>query len=320
MVALSVQIEMANGLSWARWQRIVAEVDRLGYRGLYCCDHFLPGGQGGYADSVEIYTAFTYLADHSARLEFGPLVSPVSFRDPINLARQAMALDGLSGGRFVLGVGAGWMEREHAMFGYDLGDRATRMARLAEAVEVITLLGRHDEPVSFTGRFYRLQEARLLPRSPRPGGPRLLIGGAGPKRTLPLTARYADVWNTGSRSPDAFRESSTLLDELLVRAGRQPGDVRRTLMIQVICYRTEAELGQRLGHVAPPHPAASPSETLAALRARSPHVIAGSPAEVIDRIAAYAAAGVQEIMVQRLDLDDMDGLQIIAEEVAPHVG
>jgi alkanesulfonate monooxygenase SsuD/methylene tetrahydromethanopterin reductase-like flavin-dependent oxidoreductase (luciferase family) len=90
MVALSVQIEMAGGLSWARWKRIVAEVDRLGYRGLYCCDHFLPSSQG-YADSVEIIAAFTYLADHSPRLEFGSLVVPVSFRDPIMLVRQAGA-------------------------------------------------------------------------------------------------------------------------------------------------------------------------------------------------------------------------------------
>ena len=207
------------------------------------------------------------------------------------------------------------------MFGYELGDRATRMARLAEALEVIDLLGRHEEAVSHSGRFYRLQEARLLPRSPRPRGPRILIGGAGPKRTLPLTARYADAWNTGGRSPDAFRESSTLLDELLVRAGRQPGDVRRTLMQQVICYRSEADLGQRLRHVAAPQPGATPAATLAALRERSPHIIAGHAGggDRPDR-GTYAAAGVEEIMVQRLDLDDIEGLQIIAEEVSPHVG
>jgi alkanesulfonate monooxygenase SsuD/methylene tetrahydromethanopterin reductase-like flavin-dependent oxidoreductase (luciferase family) len=296
----------------------VAEVDRLGYRGLYCCDHFLPGG-GGYADSIDIFAAFTYLADHSARLEFGSLVAPVSFRDPVQLARLAQTLDNLSDGRFILGVGAGWMERENTMFGYTLGDRATRMARLAEGLEVIALLCRSDEPATFAGRFYRLQEARLLPRSPRPTGPRLLVGGAGPKRTLPLTARYADAWNTGGRTPEAYRESSTLLDELIVRAGRQPGDVRRTLMQQVICYRGAAELGPRLRHLAAPQPGATPAARLAALRERSPSVIAGSPAEVIEQIRAYEAAGVQEIMVQRLDLDDMEGLQIIAEEVLPHV-
>src|SRR5262245_53790903 len=127
MVALSVQIEIAGGLNWARWKRLVREVDRLGYCGLYCCDHFYPGGPG-YSDSLEITVAFTYLADHSQRLEFGSLVSPVSFRHPVWLARQAMALDDLSGGRMVLGVGAGWMERENAGFGFELGDKATRMA------------------------------------------------------------------------------------------------------------------------------------------------------------------------------------------------
>lgn len=319
MVALSVQVEIAAGLSWARWKRIVAHVDRLGYRGLYCCDHFYPPGEG-YADSVEIELAFTYLASHSQRLEFGALVSPVSFRDPVFLVRQAMALDDLSGGRHVLGVGAGWMEREHAAFGYPLGDKATRSARLAEAVEVMTLLARTPEPVSFEGRFYRLRDALLRPRSPRPNGPRLMIGGAGPKRTLPLTARYAEVWNVGGRTPDAFGEASTLLDELLVKAGRQPGDVRRTLMQQVICYRNESELGGRVRHLGARDPNASPRALLDGLRSRSPSTIAGGPAEVIEQIQAYQRVGVEEIMVQRLDLDDDEGLQIIAQEVMPHLG
>ena len=231
-----------------------------------------------------------------------------------------MALDDLSGGRMVLGVGAGWMEREHAMFGFALGDIKTRMARFAEALEVITLLMRHEEPVSLSGRFFTLQGARLLPRSPRPGGPRLMVGGAGPKRTLPLAARYADAWNVGPRSAEAFAESSRLLDALVTKAGREPRDVRRTLMQQVICYRDESELNGRLKHVAAQNPGLSGKALLDTLLARSPSVIAGSPAEVIDRIQGYAAAGVEEIMVQRLDLDDDEGLQIIAEEVLPHVG
>lgn len=321
MVALSVQIESAGGLSWARWKRIVREVDRQGYLGLYCCDHFLPPGQG-YADSVEITAAFTYLADHSQRLEFGSLVSPVSFRDPVMLVRQALALDDLSGGRMVLGVGAGWMEREHAMFGYELGDKATRMARLTEALAVIAQLGRSKEPVSLDGRFYTLRDALLLPQSPRPNGLRILVGGSGPKRTLPLTARYADAWNAGGLSPEAYHQTSSLLDELVSAAGREPRAVKRTLMQQVICYRNEAELGPRVQWYADRTPDAaglSPTAVLGLLKTRSPNVIDGSPAEVIEKIHRYGAAGVEEIMVQRMDLDDLDGLQIIAEDVLPHV-
>lgn len=319
MVELSVQIEIAGGLSWERWKRIVAAVDRQGYRGLYCCDHFLPGGEG-LSDSIDIYSAFTYLADHSARLEFGSLVSPVSFRDPIMLARMAQTLDNLSGGRLILGVGAGWMEREHAMFGYDLGDKAKRMARFVEAVKVIDLLLRHDEPVSFAGRFYHLNEAKFLPRSPRPNGPRLLIGGSGPTRTLPLAARYADAWNTGGRLPEQFHETSAFLDDLVVKAGRQPKDVKRTLMQQVICYRNESEIGPRVRHLAARDPGATPRALLDALVGRSPSVIHGTPDQVIEQIQAYGRAGVEEIMVQRMDLDDLEGLQIIAEEVLPNLG
>src|SRR5258707_7098519 len=112
-------------------------------------------------------------------MHFGSLVAPLSMRDPVMLARQAAALDDLSHGRMVLGVGAGWNEREHAMFGYPLGDNATRFARLEEGLEVITRLLHTDERVSHNGRFYHLSEAMLLPRPARPGGPRLLIGCSG---------------------------------------------------------------------------------------------------------------------------------------------
>jgi alkanesulfonate monooxygenase SsuD/methylene tetrahydromethanopterin reductase-like flavin-dependent oxidoreductase (luciferase family) len=321
MVALSVQIEIADGLSWPRWQRIVSEVDRLGYRGLYCCDHYLPPGSG-YSDSVEIMLAFTHLATHSARLEFGSLVAPVSFRDPVLLTRQAMALDNLSGGRMTLGVGAGWMEREHVSFGYQLGDKTTRVARLAEALEVITLLSRHEEPVSFAGRFYNLRDAKLLPRSPRPNGPRLMVGGSGPIRTLPLTARYADVWNGGGAAPAVFRENCARLDDLVGAAGREPRAVRRTLMQQIICFRSDAELAGRVhwhARQALHLQEQSPRAVLEAFRSRSPNAIVGSPEQVLEQIDAYQRAGVDEIMIQRMDLDDIEGLQIIAEEVLPKV-
>jgi alkanesulfonate monooxygenase SsuD/methylene tetrahydromethanopterin reductase-like flavin-dependent oxidoreductase (luciferase family) len=211
------------------------------------------------------------------------------------------------------------MEREHETFGYELGDKATRSARFAEAVQVIDLLRRHEEPVSHSGRFYHLRDALLLPRSPRPNGPRLLIGGSGPKRTIPLTARYADAWNGGGASPEAFRETSTLLDELIVKAGRQPREVKRTSMKQIICYRDAAELARRLSVPPADVPAKAPADLLEFLRTRSPNSIAGTPDQVIEQIAAYRQAGVEEIMIQRLDLDDIEGLQVIAEEVMPKV-
>src|SRR5947209_12638365 len=114
------------------------------------------------------------------------------------LVRQAAALDDLSGGRMYLGLGAGWQEREHTLFGLHLGDIPTRMARLEEGLEVVTRLLNSNVPVTFEGRFYQLRSATLLPRPQRPGGPRILLGGSGVKRTLPLVARYAHAWNANS--------------------------------------------------------------------------------------------------------------------------
>src|SRR5687768_4338896 len=130
MVALSITVEAEAGLTWPLWKRWVAEVERLGFAGLYCSDHFTMAPPPA-RDAPELVTALAYLADHTERVRFGPLVAPLSFRDPVMLARQAASLDDLGNGRMILGVGAGWLESEHAMFGYDLGDVRTRMDRLA---------------------------------------------------------------------------------------------------------------------------------------------------------------------------------------------
>src|SRR3954462_603419 len=106
-VQLSVQIEGAQGLTWPMWETLVRDVEALGFAGLYCCDHFANPAPPDF-DSLEVMTALTYAATTTTRMEMGMLVAPVSWRDPVMLARQSMAIDDLSGGRFVMGVGAGW--------------------------------------------------------------------------------------------------------------------------------------------------------------------------------------------------------------------
>lgn len=317
MVRLSVQIEGAQGLTWPVWQRLVREVEAMGFAGLYCCDHFAKGVPPD-DDSLEVMTAMAYAADRSARMHLGTLVAPVSWRDPVMLARQAMSIDDLSGGRFVLGVGAGWNEREHAMFGYPLGDIPARMARFAEALEVIARLIRSDAPQTFDGEFYRLREATLLPRPLRRTP--VMIGGSGPRRTLPLVARYADIWNAGGMTPDEARERNALLDDLIVKEGRAPGDVRRTMMIAIFCGRDAAEYEARLrgprgrkGNVDLPQ-----AELLDRIRTQTKAII-GAPDDIVAQIRAYEDAGIDEIMAQFLVVDDFDGLRILAEEVVPQL-
>jgi alkanesulfonate monooxygenase SsuD/methylene tetrahydromethanopterin reductase-like flavin-dependent oxidoreductase (luciferase family) len=146
MIEVSISVEGQTGLTWPLWKRWVAMAEARGFSGLYRSDHFtMPDPPD--EDSLECIVSLAYLADHSSGVRFGPLVAPLSFRDPVMLAPQAVALDDLSGGRMVLGVGTGWIEREHSLFGYELGDLQTRFARLEEGLEVITHLLQSDEPV-----------------------------------------------------------------------------------------------------------------------------------------------------------------------------
>ncbi|HEX6481314.1 MAG TPA: TIGR03560 family F420-dependent LLM class oxidoreductase [Ktedonobacteraceae bacterium] len=319
MVALSIQIEGQNGLTWPRWKKLVDAIEESGFAGLFRSDHFTNANPPD-KEALETIVSLTYLADHTEQIHFGPLVAPISFRHPALLARQAAALDDLSDGRMILGAGAGWQEREHQLFGFDLGDVPTRMARFEEGLEVITRLFRSDEPVTFEGRFFQLRGAMLLPRPQRPGGPPILIGGNGPKRTLPLVARYANIWNGTFLSPNAFREHSAMLDILLQKAGRSPGEVRRTMMHTLHFGRDMDELNRRLSwrHNRPEFAGKSLDEVIESIQ-NSWSAITGTPDMVIRQIQTYEQAGVEELMLQWFDLDDIDGLRALATTVLPYV-
>ncbi len=129
MLDVAIMIEGQHGLNWERWQRLVRAVEDLGYAGLHRSDHFT-NPEGPNLDALELWSSLTWLADHTQRIEFGPLVSPVSFRHPVITAWQASAVDSLAGGRLRLGIGAGWQEREHEAHGFELLDTDDRFARL----------------------------------------------------------------------------------------------------------------------------------------------------------------------------------------------
>lgn len=306
MLDIAIMIEGQDGLNWSRWQRIAKAVEELGFAGLYRSDHYTNMNPPD-KDSLELWVSLTWLASHTKRLEFGPLVCPVSFRDPTMLARMASAVDDLSGGRLTLGMGAGWQVREHKNYGWDLLDVPARMSRLGEGLEVASRLLKSDAPVDFQGEFYRLKEAVLLPRPQRPAGPPILVGGNGPKRTLPLAARYADEWNGVFISPQTFAKRNDRLDRLLVKEGRRPEDVRRSIMVGTVFGRNEEEVEANI-------PAwAAGKRTKAQLRQMGNLV--GSGDHFVSQIMEYAEAGAQRIMLQWLRLDDLDGLAALAQVV-----
>jgi len=297
-------IEGQDGVDWARWKRLVRAAEDLGFAGLYRSDHFTEP-EGPIKDALEMWTSLTWLADNTERIEFGPLVSPVSFRHPVVTAWQASAVDNLAGGRLRLGLGAGWQEREHDTFGFDLLDADNRFGRFEEGLEVVTRLLRSEKPVSFAGEFYRLRDARLMPRPPRPGGVPVVIGGNGPRRTLPLVARFADEWNGVFLTADEFADRNALLEDLLREVGRRPDSVRRTLMTRGVFGRTGAEVDRKLDGAA---------------REEMPEVvIAGTADEFVERLGRLSEAGVERVMLQWLETDDVDGLEALAGTVLPQL-
>ena len=302
---VSIMIEGQQGLTWPRWQRLARAAEELGFYGLFRSDHFvLPNGE--YDDALETWISFAWLASHTQRISFGPMVSPISFRNPSILAWQAAAIDSLAGGRLRVGLGAGWNEFEHKAFGFHLGSLDERFARLEDGLNIVKQLTRSPEPTSYHGKEFSIEDAMLIPRSPRADGPPIVIGGNGPKRTLPLVAKYADEWNAVFLDTAGIQERNNRLDELLVEEGRQPGDVKRTLMTRGLVARTDAELAEK----------ESP-ERIAELRERG--AVVGTPNEMVERLGQIAEAGVAGVQLQWMDLDDVSGLELIASEVLPQL-
>ena len=302
---IGLMLEGQWGLTWERWRRLLRAAEDYGFQCVFRSDHFTIGPPDD--DSLETFVSLTDAATQTSRIELGTLVAPTTFRHPALTARMAAAVDDLSGGRLVLGLGTGWHEREHQQFGIPFYDIATRYAMLHEALEVTTRLFRSDTPVSFDGQHYPLREAILLPRPARKNGPPILIGGNGMKKTLPLVAQYADEWNAVYITPLGCRERNALLDTLLAERGRAATSVKRSVMTQVILGKDDAQVAAKVAQS--PEPADKLLEW---------NRIVGTPSAVVDQIGAYVEAGTQRLMLMWRDQTDFDGLELLAKQVLPH--
>lgn len=302
---VGIMIEGQDGLNWQRWQRILSTAEDCGYQCVFRSDHYT-NASGEDKDSLELWTSLTYAASHTQTLEFGPLVTPVTFRHPTMNVRYATAIDDLSGGRLVFGMGAGWQDREHKKFGVPFYDFPTRYRILDEALQLTHLLLQSDEAVDFTGEHFTLEDAVLLPRPQRPSGPPILIGGNGPKKTLPMVAKYANEWNAVFLDLETYKARKALLAGYLEEQGRAIDDIKYSMMTRVIYQPTQDKLTAYLR---------DHDIDAEAMKARG--VIVGTAQEVIDQMSALVDAGLERFMLQWIDLDDMDNLQSMAKDILP---
>src|SRR5947207_3493732 len=216
------------------WDELVSRVrfaEDLGFDGAWGFDHFRPMYGDGPGETFEGMTTLAALSGVTSRIRLGLLVTGVTYRHPSVLAAQAITIDHASHGRVELALGAAWFDKEHRELGIPFPPTGDRFDLLHDTLEVVTRLFT-GEQVSYDGRFVSLRDARLLPTPVQSPRPPIWIGGSGPRRTLPLAARYADVWHAFG-SPNSLRDTVERLDQLCDDAGRDPSSITRAASLSL---------------------------------------------------------------------------------------
>lgn len=306
---VSLQIGEGTPLSWDRWRHIVALTERLGFRSLFRADHYYNGIQ---KDAIDVFLSYVAAGMESSRIRFGSLVTPVTFREPVNVGRMAQQLDALSGGRFVLGLGAGWFGEEHERFGLDFPPLTERYARLEEAIELMKVLW-YSEDGHYDGTYYRLAGTDSKPHPPA-GRPPILIGGTGQKRTLKIAAQHANHWNAVARTVDGYREALAALERHCEAIGRDPAEIERSVLIFTDLAPDEQTQAIALARFID---MTNPGKTVDELREMGRLPWQGTAEQLVDFLGQLAELGVQEVMFDHL-CHEMDTIpEWIAAEIAP---
>jgi F420-dependent oxidoreductase-like protein len=294
--------------NWPDLRDACLAVEAAGWDSLWLDDHLLSDEGDWHAPKLEGWTSVAAVAVLTQRVRLGLLVSANTFRAPGLTAKLATTLDHLSGGRAVLGLGAGWFEREHDAFGLDFGSGfGERLDRLDEATGLIRRL-LDGETVTHEGPVYTIRDAVCAPRPVQARLP-ILIGGAGKTKTLRTTARYADIWNTYG-SPERMAELGAVLDERCAEAGRPPGNIERTVTTHTVLRDTAESAGSAWTAIAELHGLEGVLGSDGSDRGLS---FGGTPADFARLVDRYANAGIDEVIVVLRHPFDLETIERIGE-------
>ena len=266
-------------------------------------DHLLP-----WADFVppgtanlECLSTTAYLAATYPSLDFGCTVLCLSFRNPALTAKMGANLQLMTRGRFVLGIGAGWMEREHRAYGYDFPGAAARIARLEEAVQIIRKMWT-EAPATFRGRHYRIDRAYCEPK-PDPMPP-ILVGGGGERLTLRVVARHADWWNLSGGTAENYAHKLQVLRRHCEAEGREYERIVKTWSAEVVAVAEEEAEARRIAEASP---------------YGDPNPIVGTPGQVAEQLRSFADLGVEHLMLRFVDFPSTTGAELFAEAIMPEL-
>ena len=306
---LRIFTEPQQGASYDQLLAAARATESAGFDAFFRSDHYLKMGDvDGRPGPTDAWITLAGLARDTETIRLGTLVTAATFRLPGPLAISVAQVDAMSGGRVELGIGTGWYDDEHDAYGIPFPDLGERFDRFEEQLAIIT--GLWDTPegetFSFDGDHYRLTDSPALPKPIQQPHPPVLIGG-GAKRTPVLAARYADEFNMPFSAKADTKAAFDRVRQACTAAGSDPGDLVYSSAQVVCCGRDDAEVGRR---------AAAIGRDVDELRQNG---LAGSPAEVVSKIAEFAAIGAQRMYLQVLDLDDLDHIKLLGTEVLPNV-
>ncbi|MGW7098663.1 LLM class F420-dependent oxidoreductase [Streptomyces sp. NPDC054838] len=305
---LRIFTEPQQGASYETLLQVARATEELGFDAFFRSDHYLSmGSADGLPGPTDAWITLAGLARETKRIRLGTLMTAGTFRLPGVLAIQVAQVDQMSGGRVELGLGAGWFEEEHKAYGIPFP--ADRMARLEEQLAIVTGLWATEPGAAFDyrGVHYQVENSPALPKPAQSKVP-VLIGGHGAKRTPRLAARYADEFNMPFASIADSERQFGRVREAAREAGRKPEDLVYSNALVVCVGKDDAEVARR---------AAAIGRDVEELKANG---LAGSPAEVVEKIGAYGAIGSSRVYLQLLDLHDLDHLELISSQVLSQLG
>ncbi|MER5949051.1 LLM class F420-dependent oxidoreductase [Streptomyces sp. NPDC001904] len=304
---LRVFTEPQQGATYETLLRVAQTAEELNFDAFFRSDHYLHmGSADGLPGPTDAWTTLAGLARETRRIRLGTLMTAGTFRLPGVLAIQVAQVDEMSGGRVELGLGSGWYAEEHAAYGIPFPKE--KFGRLEEQLAIVT--GLWETPVgqrfTFDGTYYQLKDSPALPKPAQARVP-VLVGGHGAKKTPALAARFATEFNIPFASVADSEAQFKRVGAAAVEYGRAADSLVYSNALVICVGRDDAEVKRRADAI---------GRDVDELKANG---LAGSPAEVLERIAAYQAVGSQRMYLQMLDLDDLDHLELIASEVAPHL-
>jgi F420-dependent oxidoreductase-like protein len=314
---VAITIITQGGVTWDDWCAVADTCEQSGIPTLFAADHYLSNVDELGSVSHDAWTVLAGLAARTSTLRLGTLVTPVTFRHPAVLANAVATTDHISGGRIELGLGGGWMEREHEAFGFPFPEPRIRRQMLAEQLEIVHRLWTEDR-VTFRGDHYTLENAPGRPRPVQSPHPWLIVGGGATRGTTIPAARFADEYNTAwVHHPREFPDMRDRVVRGCEEVGRDPATIRFSIAIHCVVGATHDEAMDRARAIYDLRPREETFDDW--FVGFSEYRVVGSVDEVARELLPYAAEGADRLMIMHILHRDLESIELIAEQLSPRL-